>query len=103
MTRRVARSSCCQSVAGSAASNSAARLAFLRNAPMRSVISFKKNADPALLLILNQIFVTFGVYLIIEIQVRYIYFVQISVLIAAATGFAVLYDTGRKLFLQRKK
>lgn len=63
----------------------------------------KKNADPALLLIINQIFVTFGVYLLIEIQVRYIYFVQVSVLIAAATGFAVLSNTVRQLFLQSKE
>ena len=42
----------------------------------------KKRPENVLILI-NQVFVTFGVYLLIEIQPRYVYFVQISVFMLA--------------------
>lgn len=49
-----------------------------------------------ILLLINLIFVTFGVYLLIEVQGRYVYFVQISVLILSGTGLQVLMDKGAK-------
>lgn len=52
----------------------------------------KKDWKPGILLFLNQIFVTFGVYLLIEVQPRYAYHVQISVAILAALGIHAIYD-----------
>lgn len=38
----------------------------------------------------NQVFVTLGVYLLIEVQARYAYSVQVSVAILAALGLSLL-------------
>jgi len=43
-----------------------------------------------ILLLVNQVFVTFGVYLLIEVQPRYAYHIQISVAILAALGIQAL-------------
>ena len=56
----------------------------------------KKTDNPHILLLVNQIFVTFGVYLIIEVQPRYIYHIQISVLIVVALGISAIYDAVKK-------
>ncbi len=56
-----------------------------------------KNYDSKILLILNQVFVTFGVYLLIEVQPRYIYYVQISTLILAAFGISEISKMVKKL------
>lgn len=62
-----------------------------------------RNVNSDILLIVNQIFVTFGVYLLIEVQPRYIYHIQISVLIIAAVGIGVIIDSTKKLIEQNKK
>lgn len=49
-----------------------------------------KKYDNKILLILNQVFVTFGVFLLIEVQPRYSYYVQISVIILASLGLDYL-------------
>lgn len=54
-------------------------------------------ANPNILLIINQIFVTFGVYLLIEVQPRYLYHIQISILIVAAMGIGIIIDITKKL------
>lgn len=46
----------------------------------------EKKPDDRLLLVLNQVFVTFGVYLLIEVQSRYAYHIQVSAAILAALG-----------------
>lgn len=56
----------------------------------------KKRPENVLILI-NQVFVTFGVYLLIEIQPRYVYFVQISVFMLAGMGIQVLAEKGKKI------
>lgn len=55
------------------------------------------------LLIINQVFVTFGVYLLIEVQPRYIYHVQVSTLIIAAIGIGVIIDGAKKILDKNKK
>lgn len=50
-----------------------------------------KNYKSEILIILNQVFVTFGVYLLIEVQVRYIYHIQVGLFILAALGVSELY------------
>jgi len=55
------------------------------------------------LLIINQVFVTFGVYLLIEVQPRYIYHVQVSTLIIAAIGIGVIIDGAKKILDKIKK
>ena len=52
-----------------------------------------------ILMIFSQVFVTFGVYLLIEVQPRYIYHVQLSVFILAALGI----DTVENLLKDSKK
>lgn len=49
-----------------------------------------------IIIILNQIIVTFMVYLLIEVQPRYSYFIQISIFILAAFGFDCLNAIKRK-------
>ena len=44
------------------------------------------NFDKRIIFIVNQLFVTFGVYLLIEVQSRYVYYAQIALLILAALG-----------------
>lgn len=51
-----------------------------------------KNASDKILLFLNIVFVTFGVYLLIEVQARYAYNVHISVAVLAATGTDYIYN-----------
>ncbi|MBE6153708.1 MAG: hypothetical protein E7166_05745 [Firmicutes bacterium] len=56
----------------------------------------KQKIDKRLFLIINQIFVTFGVYLLIEVQPRYSYFIQISVIILSALGIDILINIYNK-------
>ncbi len=58
------------------------------------VFKYIKNKDynNNVLLLINQVFVTFGVYLLIEVQPRYSYHIQICILILAALGISVLHD-----------
>ena len=51
-----------------------------------------KKLDKKLFLLINQVFVTFGVFLLIEVQPRYSYFIQISIAILAALGVDYLLD-----------
>ena len=57
-----------------------------------------KNRNSSLLLIITQVFVTFGVYLLIEVQPRYFYHIQISVVILAALGIQTINRGSKKLF-----
>lgn len=57
----------------------------------------KKDFDRRIILIINQVFVTFGVYLLIEVQQRYVYCVQISVFILAALGIYEISKLFKKL------
>lgn len=57
------------------------------------VIKHKK--DKNILLIINQVIVTFGVYLLIEVQSRYVYFIQISIFILASIGLKVLLKNAK--------
>lgn len=50
----------------------------------------QKKGDHKILLIVNQVFVTFGVYLLIEVQARYSYYVQPCIFILAALAFSIL-------------
>ena len=50
----------------------------------------KNIIDKKIFIILNQIVVTFGVYLLIEVQPRYSYFIQISIFILASFGLDYL-------------
>lgn len=54
--------------------------------------SKQSNRDTRILLFINQVFVTFGVYLLIEVQGRYAYHVQISLAVLAALGIAAISD-----------
>lgn len=69
----------------------------------------KRNCNPKVLIVINQVFVTFGVYLLIEVQPRYIFHVQLSVFILAALGIDflinLLKDKKEKLlpYLERKE
>ena len=58
-----------------------------------------KEYDRRIILIINQVFVTFGVYLLIEVQQRYVYSVQISVFILAALG---IYEISKLIEKLRK-
>lgn len=57
----------------------------------------KEAHNSKILLLINQVFVTFGVYLLIEVQARYSYHVQISVVILSALGVQAVAR-----FLRRK-
>ena len=61
-----------------------------------------RNFDKRLIFVVNQVFVTFGVYLIIEIQTRYCYNVQIAVFILAALGVEEIGRIAKKLWELRK-
>lgn len=50
----------------------------------------KKDYNKNILLIITQVFVTFGVYLLIEVQPRYAYHIQISVAVLASLGISEL-------------
>ncbi len=63
----------------------------------------KKNYNKDILLILNQVFVTFGVYLLIEVQTRYIYHVQICVIILASLGVCEIYNLLKRLKFAKEK
>lgn len=68
----------------------------------------KGNYSNKVLIVMSQVFVTFGVYLLIEVQARYIYHVQLSVFILAALGIDFIInlfkDSKKKLltFLERR-
>jgi len=53
---------------------------------MFNIINNYKGMNKKMFIILNQIMVTFLVYLLIEVQSRYSYFIQISIFILAAYG-----------------
>lgn len=59
----------------------------------------KKNYNKNILLLINQVFVTFGVYLLIEVQPRYLYYIQIIVTILASFGIEEIlnYLKGKKV------
>lgn len=50
----------------------------------------KKNYNKYILILINQMFVTFGVYLLIEVQPRYSYHIQITAFILASLGIEVI-------------
>lgn len=52
----------------------------------------QQNWNKYVLLFANQVFVTFGVYLLIEVQSRYAYHIQISIAILAALGVHAIRD-----------
>lgn len=56
--------------------------------------------DKKMLIILNQIIVTFGVYLLIEVQPRYSYYIQISIFILATYGLDYLKVVKNKKILE---
>lgn len=58
----------------------------------------KKDYNKNILLLLNQVFVTFGVYLLIEVQPRYLYYIQIIVVILASVGIEEILN-----YLKRNK
>ena len=58
----------------------------------------QKHYNNKILLLLNQVFVTFGVYLLIEVQARYAYHVQTCVLILSALGIQAISNfLGKRL------
>lgn len=59
----------------------------------------KEPCNTKVLIIMSQVFITFGVYLLIEVQARYIFHIQLSVFILAALGIDFLSD----LFKNSKK
>ena len=62
-----------------------------------------KNRNSGLLLIITQVFVTFGVYLLIEVQPRYFYHIQISIVILAALGIHIINRVWNKLCVYLKQ
>ena len=50
----------------------------------------KKEWNKKVLLLINQVFITFGVYLLIEIQTRYAYFIEISTVMLMGLGIEYL-------------
>lgn len=65
--------------------------------------SRNKNFDKRLIFIVNQVFVSFGVYLLIEVQARYCYYVQIAVFILAALGVDEIIRIIRRLKESKKE
>lgn len=63
----------------------------------------RKQYDPRFLILMNQVFVTFGVYLLIEIQARYIYYAQISLLILSALGIESIAEVLGRLKVYFRK
>lgn len=64
----------------------------------------RRQYNQKILLLINLIFVTFGVYLLIEVQGRYAYFVQISIWILTGIGLQVLVDKGEEfVIISRRK
>ena len=49
-----------------------------------------------IIILINQVFVTFGVYLLIEVQSRYVYFIQITLIILMGLGIEFLYNNRKK-------
>lgn len=64
-----------------------------------NVFKFRENKN--ILLITNQITITFMVYLLIEVQSRYVYFAQISIFILASIGVKALLNN--KMYLNDAK
>lgn len=62
-----------------------------------------KKRNDSLLLIITQVFVTFGVYLLIEVQPRYFYHIQISIVILAALGIHAISKAVKKLSVNSKE
>ena len=54
--------------------------------------SKKKNKNMKILILINQVFVTLGVYLLIEVQPRYAYFIQITTVILMGIGIEYICD-----------
>lgn len=52
----------------------------------------KKNYNEKIIILVNQVFVTFGVYLLIEIQPRYAYHIQITVIILASLAISEIIN-----------
>lgn len=68
---------------------------------VRAVV--KKTVTSGLVTVVNTVFVTFGVYLLVEIQPRYAYLVQMTVFILAALGIASLFETAENRFKSERK
>ncbi len=62
--------------------------------------TLQKNGNSKIVLLTNYIFVTFGVYLLIEVQSRYVYSVQVAVFILASLGMEELVKI-RKIIRQK--
>lgn len=52
----------------------------------------KKKYNENIILLINNVFVTFGVFLLIEVQTRYAYNVQVSIAIISALGINEIYN-----------
>ena len=69
----------------------------------------KENRSNNVLSILSQVFVTFSVFLLVEVQARYIFHIQLSIFILAALGIDflgdLLKDSKKKLlaYLERNR
>lgn len=63
----------------------------------------RRQYNQKILLLINLIFVTFGVYLLIEVQGRYAYFVQISIWILTGIGLQVLVDKGEEFVITSRR
>lgn len=67
------------------------------------IYNFTKNKkkNKIILLLINIVFVTFGVYLLIEVQARYAYFVQITTVILMALGIKYISEVYNKYKLNQ--
>ncbi len=62
------------------------------------VVKYIKNKgyNNKIIILINQVFVTYGVYLLIEVQPRYSYHVQVTVLMLAALGVSSVHSFVKK-------
>lgn len=58
--------------------------------------SKKKNKNMKILILINQVFVTLGVYMLIEVQPRYVYFIQITTVILMGIGIEYICENYKK-------
>ena len=49
-----------------------------------------------ILILINQVFVTLGVYMLIEVQPRYVYFIQITTVILMGIGIEYICENYKK-------
>ena len=60
----------------------------------------RQKYNDKILIFINLVFITFGVYLLIEIQTRYVYFIQIATFILAGPGIQTLEKMYKKYIAQ---